>query len=54
MPEDTQEQCKEIPGNFAHSHHPRHGIRGSEGITLGAVVLILMVKGGLLTYHVSN
>jgi hypothetical protein len=38
MPEDAREQCKKLLGNFAHSYHPLHGIRGFEGMTLGAFV----------------
>jgi hypothetical protein len=36
MPEDARVQCKKILGNFAHSYHTHHGIRGFEGMTLGA------------------
>lgn len=38
VPEDAREHCKEILGNFAHRYYPRHGIWGSEGMTLGAFV----------------
>ena len=36
MPEDVGEHCKKILGNVAHSYDPHHGIRGPEGMSLGA------------------
>ena len=37
-PEEARERCRKVLGNVAHGHHPLHGIRGSEGMTLGAFI----------------
>jgi len=37
-PEEARERCKKVLGNFAHGFHPFHGIRGSDGMTLGAFI----------------
>jgi hypothetical protein len=37
-PEEARERCRKVLGNVVHGNHPLHGIRGSEGMTLGMFV----------------
>jgi len=37
-PDEARERCRKVLGNVAHGNHPLHGIRGSEGMTLGMFI----------------
>jgi hypothetical protein len=37
-PEEARERCQMVLGNVAHGYHPLHGVRGTEGITLGTFI----------------
>jgi integrase len=37
-PEEARERCQKILGNVAHGRHPLHGLRGTDGMTLGMFV----------------
>src|SRR5438067_12511219 len=37
-PDEARERCQKVLGNVAHGPHPRHGIGGTGGITLGAFI----------------
>lgn len=37
-PEEARERCQKVLGNVAHGRHPLHGLRGTDGMTLGMFV----------------
>jgi integrase len=37
-PEEARERCQRVLGNVAHGRHPLHGLRGTDGITLGMFI----------------
>ena len=37
-PDEARERCQKVLGNIAHGRHPRYGIDGLRGVTLGQFV----------------
>jgi integrase len=37
-PDEARSRCQKVLGNVAHGLHPLHGLRGTDGITLGAFI----------------
>jgi integrase len=38
LPDEARERCQKVLGNVAHGRHPLHGLRGTDGITLGIFI----------------